>query len=582
MIKLGKRSRSVVTLFLCSVFILSCGSPPSSNRVQSNRIEPRTTGVRGGSISYRLVAAPKTFNYLLVADEPSLITAFFLLTGRLVEFDHTTQKFTPGLAESWTSTDGINYDITLREGLKFSDGDPLTADDVVFTLDGLYDDRTKSPAFRDAMTIDGKPIAFRKIDDRRLQFTFPKVVASAENYLTNVGVLPSHKLEAGKLADAWKTDAPPETIVTSGPFIVASVAPGERVELARNPHYWKKDSAGTQLPYLDKLTLEVIADANNTFVRLSQGTLDVADRIRPNDFAELAKTAGTMRAVDVGPALGVDHLWFNLNTADPQGKPLSNDAKRAWFADKRFRQAIAAAIDRQTIASITLQGLASPLYGFISPANRVWLDPNLPKIDYDLKRAEQMLADAGFKKGGTAESPVLSDAAGNAVEFTLIVPAENEPRKLTAAVVQEDLAKLGIKLQVVPLETAKLTERWQATYDYDAVLFGLSPTDLEPSSYGNFLLSSAPTHQWQPKQKTPATEWEARIDQLFAEQSRERDQARRRELIGEIQRIMREEMPVVPLIARHVASAGHSRVGNYTPSSIVPYSLWNAEELFVR
>lgn len=176
---------------------------------------------------------------------------------------------------------------------------------------------------------------------------------------------------------------------------------------------------------------------------------------------------------------------------------------------------------------------------------------------------------------------MLSDAAGNAVEFTLIVPAENEPRKLTAAVVQEDLAKLGIKLQVVPLETAKLTERWQATYDYDAVLFGLSPTDLEPSSYGNFLLSSAYASM-AAQAKTPATEWEARIDQLFAEQSRERDQARRRELIGEIQRIMREEMPVVPLIARHVASAGHSRVGNYTPSSIVPYSLWNAEELFVR
>ena len=176
----------------------------------------------------------------------------------------------------------------------------------------------------------------------------------------------------------------------------------------------------------------------------------------------------------------------------------------------------------------------------------------------------------------------MTDAQGNGVEFTLIVPAENEARKLEAAVVQEDLAKLGIKMEVAPVETAQLQKRANETYDYDAILFGLSQTDLEPSSYSNFLLSNAATHQWQPKQKTPATEWEARIDELFAEQSAERDEAKRKAAFFEIEQIMRREMPTIPIVARHVVAAANSRIGNYHPSPIMPYSLWNVDELFIK
>ena len=268
----------------------------------------------------------------MAKDEPTLVAAFFMLTSRLVEFDHPTQKYVPGLAESWTTADGQTVDLTFRDGLKFSDGDPLTVDDVIFTIAAMYDERTKSPVFRDAMLVDGKPIETKKIDDRRMQLIFPHPVASVENYLTNIGVLPSHILEAdakaGKLAEAWKIDAPPASIVSSGPFTVEASTPGERIDYARNANYWKKDAAGTQLPYIDNLSLEVIPDANNTFVRLSQGTLDFAERIRPNDYSELTKTAGVMRAFDAGPALGIDHMWFNLNTADPSGKALGNEMKR--------------------------------------------------------------------------------------------------------------------------------------------------------------------------------------------------------------------------------------------------------------
>ncbi|MEJ7622870.1 MAG: ABC transporter substrate-binding protein [Pyrinomonadaceae bacterium] len=575
-------------LSTCILLLTSCGSAPTTgNQSTAAKIEARTTGARGGTLTYRLTTPPKTFNYLLANDEYSIVAGFYTITSRLIDFEHSTQTFVPALAESWTpSPDGKTVDVVLREALKFSDGREITTDDVAFTLSAMYDKSIKESAFRDAMLIDGKPIEIKKIDARRLQMIFPKAVASAENYLVNIGVLPAHilksDLDAGTLAEAWKINTAPASIVASGPFVITAAAPNERIEYARNPNYWKKDSAGTQLPYLDKFVIEVVPDANNTFVRLSQGSLDFADRIRPNDFTELGKTAGAMRAVDVGPGLSIDHIFFNLNTSDPSGNLLQNSPKRAWFADKRFRQAIAAAIDRESITSISLQGLASPLHGFVSPANSVWLKKDLAKIGFDAKRAEELLRQAGFQKGGADDAPTLSDPAGNPVEFTLLVPTENEARKTMASVIQQDLAKIGIKMAVVPLEFAAISERWNKTYDYEAILLGLSQTDIEPSSYQNFLLSSAGTHQWQPKQKTPTTAWEAKIDELFAAQSVELDRQKRMAIFHEIQTIMREEMPVIPLAARHVVAAAHSRIGNYSPSAIFPYSSWNIDELFIR
>jgi peptide/nickel transport system substrate-binding protein len=570
---------------LCLLFA-GCGQAPPSNSLQGAKVEPRVNGKAGGKITYRLTAPPKTLNYLLAADEPTLIASFFMMTARLVEFDHQTQKFVPGLAESWTTTDGKTVDVKLRDGLKFSDGQPLTTDDIVFTLTAMTDEKVKSPAFHDAMMVDDKPIETKKISDTEMQFIFPQPVASVENYFVNIGVLPRHVLEtdfkSGKLGEAWKIDSPPANIVTSGPFTVSAATPGEKIEFVRNAHYYKKDSAGTQLPYIDALTIEIVADANNTFARLGQGTLDIADRIRANDFAEFTKGQSDVRGYDAGPGLSIDHIIFNQNTTAPDGSPLNNQTKRAWFADKRFRQAVATAIDRDSIANITLQGLASPLYGIVSPANRVWANTNLQKINNDLKSAEQLLEQAGFKKGGTPDAPVLTDAQNNPVEFTLLVPAENEARKLMAAVVQEDLAKLGIKLQVVPLDNSGVTDRLSKTYDYDAILLGLSLTDIEPSSLASFLLSSGSSHQWQPKQKTPATAWEGRIDELFGQQASERDSQKRLALFSEIQSIFRDELPVIPLVSRHVITASNKKIGNYAPSVIVPYSLWNVEDLFIK
>jgi peptide/nickel transport system substrate-binding protein len=576
-----------LAVFLLLPLLFSCRQPPASTTSTGNaKPEQRTIGTRGGKLVYRVTSPPKTFNYLLANDEPSILVGFFLLNSRLVEFDHSTQTYVPGLAEAWTmGADRRSVDIRLRDGLKFSDGQPLTSSDVAFTLEATYDERNKTEVFRDALLINGKPISVKVIDDRNLQLVFPETIAAPENYLYNIAALPRSSLEAeqkaGRFSDAWKITAPPASLVSSGPFVVASAAAAEQIVLKRNPYYWRRDAQGAQLPYLDELTLKVVPDANQARVGLDQATIDVVDRIRPTDYASLLNAGGGVRAFDLGPSLGVDYIWFNLNPAKADGTRM-NPAKLAWFSDARFRRAISMAVDRDSIARSTLQGLATPLYGVVSPANRIWANPDLLKIPHDLVQAASLLEESGFTKRGATDAPELFDAQGNRVEFSLLVPAENEPRKLMAAVVQEDLAKLGIRMQVVTIEFAAVTNAWTKSYDYDAILLGLSVTDLEPSTYANLLLSSGEAHQWRPNQESPSTDWEAKVDELFVEQARESDPEKRKTKFYEIQRVVADASPVITIVSRHVVSAANSRVGNFSPSPMFPYSMWNAQELFIK
>ena len=137
-------------------------------------------------------------------------------------------------------------------------------------------------------------------------------------------------------------------------------------------------------------------------------------------------------------------------------------------------------------------------------------------------------------------------------------------------------------MQVVPIEFAAVTNAWTKSYEYDAILLGLSVTDPEPSTYANLMLSGGDAHQWRPNQKSPATEWERKVDELFAEQARESAPEKRKAKFHEIQRIMADASPVITIVTRHVVSAANSRVGNFSPSPMFPYSMWNAGELFIK
>ncbi|MCA1632393.1 MAG: ABC transporter substrate-binding protein [Acidobacteria bacterium] len=587
----SQRKPLLAALVAAACALAACQPTPQQN-VNSNQSQlPRekTTGRRGGQLTYRVSAPPKTFNYVMsTGDDVTITLTLFLLSSRLVELDHDAQGYVPALAEEWKlGADARGVDVTLRDGLKFSDGHPLTSDDVAFTLRALYDQRLKPPIFRDALMTGEKPIGITVADARRFTLTFAEPVNVPENYMSNLAVVPRHVfeplLDSGKLPEAYSVTSDPKSMVTSGKFVVESSAPGERVVLARNPFYWKKDSAGNQLPYLDRLALEVISDESNAIARLGQGSLDIYDRVRPADFASVRAGAGNARGYDLGPGLYADDLWFNLNPGRrADGKPYVDPNKLAWFTDVRFRRAVAHAIDREHIAQNVWQGLATPLSGFVTPGNHAWAATDLPRINYDLDKSRALLKEAGFVTRGTPESPELYDAKGNRVEFTVIAPAGTKTRVDSATVVQEDLAKLGMKITVAQIENAQLAGRINESFDYEAIFYGTSATEPDPSSYADVLRSNSPQHLWSPSQPKPSTEWEARIDELAARQAHETDRERRRAIFRDIQQIMAEQLPLIPIASRHIAVAANARVGNYRPSPLPPFSLWNAEELFVK
>lgn len=584
--------RILPALLAAACALAACQPVPQQNGGNSNQAQlPRekTTGKRGGQLTYRVSAPPKTFNYIMsTGDDVTATFTLFLLSSRLVELDHDAQGYAPALAEEWKlGADGRSVDVTLRDGLKFSDGQPLTSDDVAFTLHALYDARLKPPIFRDALMLGEKPIEIKVADARHFTLAFPEPVNVPENYMSNLAVVPRHVFEpllnSGKLEEAYSVTSDPKSMVTSGKFVVESSAPGERVVLARNPNYWKKDSAGNQLPYLDHLTLEVISDESNAIARLGQGSLDIYDRVRPADFAGVRAGQGNAHGYDLGPGLYADDLWFNLNPGKrADGKPYVDPTKLAWFADVRFRRAVAHAIDREHIATNVWQGLATPLSGFITPGNHAWAATDLPRIDYDLDKARALLKEAGFVTRGTTEAPELYDAKGNRVEFTVVAPSGTRTRVDSATVVQEDLAKLGMKVAVAPIENAQVGERINQSFDYEAVFYGTSATEPDPSSYADVLRSNSPQHLWSPNEPKPSTDWEARLDELAARQAHETDRERRRAIFHDIQQVMAEQLPLIPIVSRHIAVAANARVGNYRPSPLPPFSLWNAEELFVK
>lgn len=601
-----KRLPHLHRLIACAFLIASiaCQQSPNTNAPETDNapaaksapmFAERTTGTRGGTLRYRLTSPPRTFNYFLISDEASLLAAFYLTGGRLAEYDHDKQTYVPSIAESWRTTDNLTYELTLRDDVKFSDGQPLTAADVEFTLRALYDKRTGAGAYRDALLVEGRELIVNVIDGRRINLTFPETVASPESYFASLCVMPRHVLEpalaAGTLKDAYGVTTAPAKIVTAGAFAVEAVTPGEQFTFKRNPHYWKRDADGTQLPYLDRLIVKVVADQNAAFAELKENKLDMIDRVRPSDYAALImeqdanrNKTNSVRVYDLGAGLNTDFLWFNLHDGNNEsGTPIVEPHKFAWFADARFRRALAHAVDREGIASATLQGLATPLYGFVSPGNRRWIAGDMPPIEYDLEMAKAGLREAGYvlnQEQGNA--PVLMDARSVPVEFTVIVPVENQARVQMATVLQEDFAKLGIKLTIAPIEFGQLEERWRKTFAYDAVLLGNSTSEPDPSSYTGFVLSSGAVHQWNPSQKSPATEWERRADKLMESQAREQNTERRIALFHEIQALYREQMPVIPIVARHITTAANTRIGNYRPAISPPFSLWNAEELFVR
>ncbi len=526
---------------------------------------------------------PATFNRLRKRDSSTDLVSL-LTQARLVRINHTTDDVEPWLAESWTrSADGRRYTITLRPNVTFSDGHPFTADDVVFTFAALYDPRTSSELV-DALRLDGRNLDVSAPDPLTVVITFPSPFAPGVRILDNLPILPKHKLQAsldnGTFGSAWGPNTPPSEIVGLGPFVLSEHVPGQRLVFERNPRYFRRDARGNPLPYLDRITVEIAPDQDSQLLRLDSGAADlVDDAMRPEDYAPLkrAADAGRVKLMDLGVAYDAPLLWFNL-------KPdaFARDPRRAWIQRDELRQAISYAVDRKAFADTVYLGAGVPVFcnaPGLTPANRKWYSAATPEHPQDLRRAAELLAAIGLTSRN--RDGLLEDAQHHAVRFTLLTQKGKTALERGAAIVREDLKKVGIGVDVVALDGRALIERFLSGANYDAVYFTIGTTDTDPAINPDFWFSSGSAHFWNIGQKTPATDWEREIDALMAKQIASPDERERKVLFDRVQQILSEHQPAIAFAAPRVFVAASSRVLNITPALVRPQILWAADTLAV-
>ena len=583
-------SAAIVLAAWIAVFV---ASPVHSQASQShgNAEEflslPGEIGRSGGRLVVSLRAEPKTLNPLIAGDAPSR-QAIGAMQADLIHINRATQLTEPALAKSWTvSKDGLLYTIKLRDGLRFSDGHPLDVDDILFSFQLYLDENVHAPQ-RDLLIVGGKPIVARKIDLHTVAFELAKPYGAQERLFDGLAILPKHLLEQpykqGKLDQQWPLSVAAVQIAGLGPYRLKEYVAGQRLVLEKNPYYWKADAKGSRLPYLDELVFLFVPSADAEAIRFQSGETDVIgiSRVAADSFSTLSRQSRGYTMSDAGPGLEYNFLFFNLNDLGAKASP-DFVRKQKWFANVKFRQAVSLAIDRQAIVRLVYQGRGAALWGPVTPGNRRWLNTSLVNSARSVEAARNLLIAAGFnwKKDSNGESSLV-DPSGATVEFSIVTSSSNAERTKMATLIQDDLKQLGMHVQVVPLEFRSLLDRVLQSKEYDACVLGVANYDADPNSDINVWLSSGGSHFWNLGQPKPSTSWEAEIDQLMEKQLGSRTFDERKHSYDRIQEIIRENQPLIFLASPDILSGAKNTVGNFHPTILEPYVLWNVEQLFLR
>ncbi len=510
----------------------------------------------GGQLRFCLRSEPKTFDPLKVEDDASGAIRY-LTGGVLVRVNRQTQDLEPGLAISWkVSKDGRQIWFRLRSGISFSDGTPFSAEDVAYTIQQLMDPALHSPT-GDAFRSGAGSVETKVISPTQISIRFPAPVAGLDRLFDQVAILSEH--------------SPKKEMAVLGPFMVADYKPGSSVLLKRNPNYWKTDEQGRRLPYLDSIELDIQRNRDVEMLRFKRGELDLINSLDSEYFDKLAATSPQL-VHDAGPSLDSEQLWFNEVAKSPLP-----DYKKSWFRSASFRRAISEAINRDDLSRVVFHGHAQPAVGPFSPANKFWFNSKLKPQTYSPDAALKELQAEGFRM----ENGTLKDKDGNEVVFSIITNSGNQSRERMAVLIQDDLQKIGIHVNVLTLDFPSLIERMTQTSDYEAILLGLTNVDLDPNGEMNVWLSSSENHQWNPQQKTPETAWEAEIDRLMRAQASSSDVKKRKEAFDRVQEIAVEEEPFIFLINKNSLSAVSTAVHGAAPVILSPQTFWNAEWLTV-
>ena len=566
-----------VLWFAAVVLLLSGAQAATQEDLLRTTSEP---GNRGGKLVIAQRSEPRTFNPVVAVDQNSFGVNARMMAD-LIHINRATQKTEPALAKSWTvSKDGTQFILKLRRGLRFSDGEPFDADDVLFSFKVYLDEQVHSSQ-RDLLIISGKSTKVEKLDAYTVRFTFPAPYSAAERVFDGLAILPRHLLEKdyqeGKINQAWTLNTQPAKIAGLGAFRLKQVVPGDRIVLERNPYYWKIDAKGQRLPYLDELAFVVVPTQDAQVIRFQAGDSQIISGLSADNYAALEpeQKSRHFKLYDAGPGLEYNFLMFNLN--DDTDRLPEVARKQKWFRDARFRQAVSAAIDRAAIVRLVYRNRGAAIATHVSPGNKAWFNASIPAPARALPRARELLQAAGFS--WKADNSLV-DSGGQPVEFSIVVTSSNAQRGQIATLVQDDLKAIGIAAHVVPMETRSANDRVLNSHDYEAIVMALVSGDADPTPDMNILMSNAQTHLWHLGEKAPATPWEAELDQLMQKQLVTLNYQQRKKIYDRVQEVLAQQLPMVYLVSPNILVGAQVDLGNFHPAIIEQYTFWNAEELF--
>ncbi|MEJ7555168.1 MAG: ABC transporter substrate-binding protein [Aquificaceae bacterium] len=558
-------------------------SSPKGGEVSFVSLKPENfhikEGKEGGEIRFVLNSDPRTLNPALAQETSSTAVLSYLFTG-LTKIDLKSMQVVPDLAHKWEEKEGGRvYIFHLRRNIRWSDGEPFTADDVVFTYRDIYLNpqipNSTGDMFRGILKSQEDIKNFvRKIDKYTVEFRLPEAFAPFLSALS-APILPKHKLEKfvkeGNFMTAWNVNTDPKDIVGTGPYRLKRYIKGVMVEYEANPYYYEYDNSGRQLPYIKRKIGYIVQDPDTALLKYSLGEIDYMG-VRPQDVLFISRVKNTT-LYDLGPTPSTTFLVFNQN---PNSKVPKH--KLRWFQNREFRRAISHAIDREGICYLVYNGLADPLYGPITPANRPYYTEGLfPVYEYNLKKARAILESLGFKdRNGDGW---LEDPEGNTLEIVLLTNAGNKEREAIGNMIKEDLEKIGIKVIFRPIDFNSLVNRLTSPpYDWEAVIIGLTGS-MDPHFGRNVWHSSGTLHMWNPRQSKPQTQWEREVDELFDLGAKETNFERRVEIYRKAYRIIAEEQPMIFIAAPKSMLAVRNRFENLFPTV---WGWYREEALFVR
>ncbi len=518
---------------------------------------PLASFAQSGELRFCLHAEPRTFNPLLAGDEPSQ-TISYLTGGVLVRINRQTQQLEPELATAWKiAQGGRTITFRLRQGIYFSDGTPFTAEDVAYTVRQMMDPALHSP-IGDSFRSGSGAVVVATPGPLVVKITFAAAVAGLDRLFDQVPIMSARSAK--------------KEMAVLGPFYIADHKPGSYILLKRNANYWKKDTAGRPLPYLDAIRIDIQPNREIEALRFRRGEIHLINSL-DTEYYDRLSAEGKTAVHDAGPSLDSEQMWFNqVGTAPIPSYKLS------WFRSTAFRRAVSESINREDLCRLAYNSHARPAAGPVSPANRFWHNAKLRPPAYDTQAAMARLRADGFRLA----DGVLRDGQGHAVEFSIITNAGNKARERMAALIQQDLAKIGMRVNVVTLDFPSLIERIMEKFNYEAALLGLNNVDLDPNGQMNVWLSSSELHQWNPKQQSPATAWEAEIDRHMRAQAATATPAQRKKHFDRVQEIVQEQVPFIYLVNRNALSAVSPGVDGAQPVILPPQTYWNVERLALK